>query len=490
MKQHIRTAIRLAAAVAFLFFAVATVPEAYGQSGRGRSSERGETTGRSSPQKSSSGRTASRPAPKETAKPSSARKATPQKATEPTTRASSTRPASSGRQTARGSGRQETAQKAPSVPSNRSGSATRSGTDNRTGSATRSGTDNRAGSATRSGSDSRAGSATRSGSRVATPVAGGRSDSGVRESDRRGTATADRTRTASPAVRNTGNRSVYRPPANRPTWRNHYGRSHRAEYGFCTTHHHPGHYHYAKSRIHISSHVYIGVRWPWTIRYRAHWAPRYRYRQVVYVDAGWGDRRHAQQVDVRTTYRQRVLDANDQFARIEIDIESVEIYQGGRYVGLVDRIPSSLSRVLATVHADGYIEFDRNVFLIGDDYRGFEMLSTQHYDDYLLNAWERGHQLRAGRVDLRRGRVTGIGYSRLFNPYAFDGLVPISLLPDDDRLWDYGRDAISDGYGYGVDEQYGDDWRYNLDRSDEITYNTSAGISVGYTRETRLERIN
>ncbi len=275
-----------------------------------------------------------------------------------------------------------------------------------------------------------------------------------------------------------------------PTYRNHYGRAHRSEYGWCRQYHHPGHFHYASSRIHISSHLYVGVRWPWKIRYRSHWRPRYRYRQVVYVNAGWGGRRLSQRVDVRTTYRQRVLHANDQYAEIEIEIDGIEIYQGDRYVGYIDRIPSRFSRIRATVHADGFIEFDRNLHIVGDRYRGFEVLATPYYNDYLLNAYRDGHDVDVGKIDLRRGKVKSIRRSRLFTPYSFNGLVPISLLPDDDRLWDYGRDVISDAYDdYGFDRNRGDDWRYNLERSDQIRYNTEAGVEVAYNRETVLERI-
>ena len=296
---------------------------------------------------------------------------------------------------------------------------------------------------------------------------------------------ADRTRTGSRPIRDV----VRRAPKVLPTYRNHYGRAHRSDYAWCNVHHHPGHYHYASSRIHISSHLYIGVRWPWLFRFERSWRPRYRYRQVVYVESGWGGNRYSQQVDVRTTYRQRVIRANEEFAEIEIEIDGVEIYQGGQYLGLIDRIPSRLSKIRATVYADGFIEFDRNVHLVGDRYRGFEFLSTRYYDDHLLNAYRNDHDVNVGRVDLRRGRVKNVSRSRLFTPYSFNGLVPISLLPDDDRLWDYGRDVISDNYGYD-DYRNGDDWRYELNRSDEIRYNTEGGVAVDYNRETQLERIN
>jgi hypothetical protein len=113
-----------------------------------------------------------------------------------------------------------------------------------------------------------------------------------------------------------------------------------------------------------------------------------------------------------------------------------------------------------------------------------------YYDDHLLNAYRNDHDVRVGKVDLRRGRVRSIRRSRLFSPVSFDGLVPISLLPDDDRLWDYGRDVISDNFDAYGDRRYGDDWRTELNRSDEIRYSTDGGIAIDYSRETQLERIN
>ena len=233
-----------------------------------------------------------------------------------------------------------------------------------------------------------------------------------------------------------------------------------------------------KRYVHVSSHIYIGSRWPWRVRFERHWRPRYRYRQVVYVNVGWGSNRRAERVDVSTTYRQRVIAANDDYAEVEIDIESIDIHQGGRYVGYVDRIPSRVSKVRAKIWSDGAIEFDRNVFIVGDRYSGFDIVATQYYDDYLLNAYRKGDRFDVARVDIRNHRARNVRSSRAFDPYNFSGNVPISLLPDDDRLWDYGNDVMS---------QY-DSSRYRRDLS--VDYRTGNGLDVEMRGETFLERVD
>lgn len=516
MKKRLHNAgrIALAAAATVLVFAV-VAPDANGQSGRSRSSERTEraSKGRTSTTRSASKTKESSKASRQTPAAKQRGAATSRTTGQKNTSGAAARSRSgSGRAATRGSARQETAKKGGLEKANngsasgrssagsgsRSGSASGAasrGSASRSSGATDKRTASRSSGATGSRATSRSGASTSKagGGRTVTRAgSGGRVDSGrdVRNRRDRTDAVADRTRTGSRAIRNDVRN--YRQPRVLPTFRNHYGRAHRADYAWCNQHHHPGHYHYAHARVHVSSHIHIGVRWPWQIRLKARWQPRYRYRQVIYVDAGWGGRHYSQRVDVRTSYRQRILEATDEFAVIEIDIDSIELYQGGRYLGFVDRIPNRLGRMRATVYSDGYIEFDRNVFLVGDMHRGFELLSTPHYDDYVLNAYRSEHDVRAGRVDLRRERVKSIRRSRLFNPHSFNGLVPISLLPDDDRLWDYGRDVISDNYGgYGYDRgNYGDDWRYELGRNDEIRYNTESGVAVQYNRETMLERID
>ena len=277
-------------------------------------------------------------------------------------------------------------------------------------------------------------------------------------------------------------------------------RRHRAKYAWCKEYHPAGHHHYVNAHIHIGSHVHIGVKWPWVKRHHQHWRPRYRYRQVVNVYVGWGGHSRTSLVDVRTYYRHRVLHASDRFAEIEVELDAIELYQDGRYLGTVDRIPGSLSKVRATLHADGRIDFDRDIFIVGDAHAGFEILATRYYNDYLYNAYDSRHGYRVGHIDLRRGKVKQVRHSRLFDPYNFDGFVPISLLPDDDRLWDYGSPYMDGRYRDGIDGsgwyknyrdrefEYDDD-DYELSRDLNVSYRTPQGAEIRMERSTWLDRL-
>ncbi len=278
-----------------------------------------------------------------------------------------------------------------------------------------------------------------------------------------------------------------------------HNRRHWAKYAWCNVYHPAGHHHYVNAHIHIGSHLHIGITWPWKRRFHRHWRPRYRYRQVVYVDAGWGGHRRSSRVDVRTYYRHRVLHASDQYAEIEIEVDAIELYQNDQYLSTIDRIPGQLRKMRATVYADGRIEFDRNVFIIGDARSGFELIATRYYDDYLYNAYDSRHGYRVGRVDLRRGRVKMKKHSRLFDPYDFGGFVPISLLPDDERLWDYGRPYLDgdryhgDGAGWYRnyrDREYDQDDDYELSRNFDISYRTPQGAEIRMERSTFVDRLD
>lgn len=200
--------------------------------------------------------------------------------------------------------------------------------------------------------------------------------------------------------------------------------------------------------------IRVDLDWPWEHRHRRGWAPRYQYRQVVYLKAGWARRHYDARLDVRTYYRHRVRSASPSRAEIDIEIDRIELYEDGYYLGSVDRIPSDLSRIRATVYRNGSVRFDRDVFVVGDPRVGFELVSTRHYGRFVLDAYDRAHGYRAGVLDLRRERVVPVRRSRLFDPYNFNGFVPISLLPDDAGwLFDYGRESLS-GYYWGDSESY------------------------------------
>lgn len=129
-------------------------------------------------------------------------------------------------------------------------------------------------------------------------------------------------------------------------------------------------------------------------------------------------------MEFETLYSQRVRHANRDYAVIDIDIEEVVIYRDGRYVGRVDRIPGHLSRATATVWRNGDLEYDRDIFVVGNSLTGFELISEEYMPD--------GHtRVRAGLIDLHRGRVRAVGRSRLYDPYYPDRFYAQSLLPED-----------------------------------------------------------
>jgi hypothetical protein len=238
------------------------------------------------------------------------------------------------------------------------------------------------------------------------------------------------------------------------------------------------------------------IVWPWQVRYERHWAPRYRYRQVIRVETVINGRRNQADVEVETVYTHSVREANDQFAIVDIEIERVEIYQGNRFLGYVEDVPSRLRRTSATVYRDGDVIFDRDIFLVGDSYVGFEMVSTQAYDGYVLDAYHHTDGYLAGKVDLRRHRVSTVRSSRLFKPHRFDGLVPISLLPSDEGwLADYGFEAISASYDdydwyYGGQSRPTNAYRAEpLRQEDAWDYTTEDGADIAFKRESQILRV-
>ena len=250
-------------------------------------------------------------------------------------------------------------------------------------------------------------------------------------------------------------------------------------------------YYRPKSRINVH------ISWPWVVRYERRWSPRYRYRQVVHVQARWGSRDRVTRVEMETVYRHRVKYATDDYAVLDIDIEEIALYEGNRYLGTVDRIPSNLSSIEATVYRDGAITFDRDVFIVGDRRAGFELISTRYYNDYAMAGYRDQDGYRAGRLNLRSGKVSSVRKSRLFNSRNFQGYAPISLLPEDEGwLWDYGADAISavsDDYGayYGYSGNSGNSYRASdaMRSSNEFSYSTDFGAEFNVKRQSRIQRV-
>jgi hypothetical protein len=282
----------------------------------------------------------------------------------------------------------------------------------------------------------------------------------------------------------------------RNTWRDYYERN---------NHYRKKHYKRRKYRTPnyykpfvIRPRIHIDINWPWVHRHRHGWRPRYQYRQVVYIETGWGQRqRRRSQIDVRTYYYHELRHATANQAEVDVYVERIELYEDGRYLGQIDQIPESLGRTRATVYRNGEVRFDRDIFVVGDSYAGFELVSTRFYNDFVLDAYRSSHGLRVGKVDLRRGRVVPTSYSRLFDTRDFQGHVPVSLLPEDHGwLLDYGQQSFSgtyyedDPYYYGGYDGYGDEYEdtyYGDDYYEEDYYEDAGGSPYYSVRSTVAE---
>lgn len=202
---------------------------------------------------------------------------------------------------------------------------------------------------------------------------------------------------------------------------------------------------------------------------------------------------------METHYRHRLLSANEDRAELEVTIEAIDLFYEGRHLGSVDWVPEELGKIYATVYQNGAIEFDREVFLMGDPYEGFELIATRYYNGYVMDEYRSGDGYVAGRVDLGNGDVRLINRSRLFDPFASNGFIPISLLPENEGwLWDYGSEAISatiDDYDYYYGTGSSNGYSLNplaldpLRSSDEYQFRTNSGVDVLLRKDTEIQRV-
>ena len=213
--------------------------------------------------------------------------------------------------------------------------------------------------------------------------------------------------------------------------------------------------------------------------YRSGYTRRFVYRQRFKSNSHYNGRSYGVELNVHTQLKKKVRNISRDRVKIEFEIERISLFDGNVFLGDVDRIPGNLDEIEAVVHPDGYVEFDKMVHLIGDLDSGFELISTRHYNGSLLSSYENGHRMDVGELDLRDGRVHKVRNSRLFNPYdGYNGLVPISLLPDDEQ---YGFQYLAGGHDYDHDYYRGNYDYYSNDRYDDNGYshrNTDAYNSI------------
>jgi len=329
------------------------------------------------------------------------------------------------------------------------------------------------------------------------------SRSDTRVNNRRSNARASNRRSNARAQKNT----VY-VPAKRSRYSD-YGRDrrhYRYDYHSSSRRHYSHNYYpyrhwYLSPRIFWPNiHVHIG--WPWQLRYDRYWAPRYRYRQVVVIRKDWNRNVSTSRVELETQYSHRVIHADEHSAELEIRIESINTYIEGQFYGSIISIPEEFSTVHARVSADGRVEFDRELFVLGDSRSGFELVSTRYYDGRVADEYRESDGYLAARLDFDRGEARRIGRSRLFRPQDARAFVPVSLLPEDQGwLWDSGPESVS-AYNDNYDYYYGSGSRNSSLSGQNATfsqkpvsaeyqnaYTAQSGAGISFTKKTELQRV-
>lgn len=250
------------------------------------------------------------------------------------------------------------------------------------------------------------------------------------------------------------------------------------------------HWKYKNHRVYVNPvyhhrpHVQVNVVWPWQNRYQRQWRPSYRYCQVVYVESNYRGNYRRAKVDIRTNYHHEVRYADHRKAVVDIYLDEIEVFENGYYLGKVKRFPRDLEHIEATIYRNGDIVYDRDVFIVGDPQAGFELIATRSYDGYVMDHYDRSHGMEVGRLNFRRKRVDSRRYSKLFDPYGYNSYTPISVLPDDEQLLDFGYDAISyHHYDDNYDPYYGgsyDDPYYDYDNyGNHSVYEAPRGATHG-----------
>ena len=183
----------------------------------------------------------------------------------------------------------------------------------------------------------------------------------------------------------------------------------------------------------------------------------YVFKQTVESTAGYAGGQRVSTVEVHTRIKEKVRRVYRDRVKIEFRIDRISLFEGGLFLGEVDRIPRSLGVMNVTIFNDGYVEYDRMSYLVGDAETGFEIVSTKAYGGHLLNEYRRGHSIRVGELDLYDQRVRGMKYSRFLDGGEFQGFVPVSLMPNDE-YWGFqymaGGHTQRDDYYLGAADYY------------------------------------
>lgn len=182
-----------------------------------------------------------------------------------------------------------------------------------------------------------------------------------------------------------------------------------------------------------------------TIRWHVGHTRRFAYRQIVSGHPA-GD------VEVVSTFKRKIRGVHREYVDVEFELDRIEVVSRGQFLGEADRFPGSLRTMRAKVYRDGFVQFDRMLYVVGNDYTGFELLSTRYCGGDLTRAAYECLDARAGDVDFYDERVHSTGYSELLGLAQSGRAVSVALVPDEEYLGfqyvvGYGRS--SDGYYSG-----------------------------------------
>jgi len=231
-------------------------------------------------------------------------------------------------------------------------------------------------------------------------------------------------------------------------------------------------YKHRRYHRHHSRGVSIGfyIRIP-TVRWHVGHSRRYAYRQIVSGHPA-GD------VEVVSTVRRKIRNVHREYVDVEFELVRLDLSSAGRFLGTVDRFPGDLRRMRAKIYRDGFVQFDRMLYVVGNDYDGFELLSTRYCGGDLGRASYDCLDPKAGEIDFYDERVHSTRYSRLLPLVQTGRSVPVALVPDEEYLgfqYMVGYGGSSDGY-YSGSYDYSSLSRYD---GDGTAYRISAeeGIS-------------
>jgi len=240
-------------------------------------------------------------------------------------------------------------------------------------------------------------------------------------------------------------------------------------------------YVYRPRRYYRHRHTGFGfyIRIPF-VRWHVGHTRRFAYRQVVVGRRGG-------QVEIVSTLKRRVRNVQRDYVEVEFELDRIELLAGGQFRGEVDRFPGNMRKVRAKIYRDGYVEFDRMLYVVGNERTGYEMFSTRYCGGELAGASYECLDPRVGEVDFYDERVHSVGGSRLLDLVYRGQIVPVSLIPDEEYLgfqYAVGGSASNDGYYSGTYDysslnRIGNDGRaYRLSASAEASGFETAGVGV------------